>query len=32
MDNKQVYDWMWEAIQASIEAGKAILKIYDTDF
>ena len=32
MDNKQMHSWMWEAIQASIEAGKAILKIYDTDF
>jgi 3'(2'), 5'-bisphosphate nucleotidase len=32
MDNKQMHDWIWEAIQASVEAGKAILNIYETDF
>jgi 3'(2'), 5'-bisphosphate nucleotidase len=32
MEIKQMNEWMWTALKASIEAGKAILEVYHTEF
>jgi 3'(2'), 5'-bisphosphate nucleotidase len=32
MDKEQMNTWIWEALKASVEAGKAILEVYNTDF
>ena len=32
MDIKEINDWMWTAFRASVEAGRAILEVYNTDF
>ena len=32
MGKEQMNYWMWEALKASIKAGKAILQVYETDF
>ena len=31
-ETMDISQMMWEAIRASVDAGKAILKIYETDF